>query len=268
MRCFLFRRLAPLLLVCVLLLFTGKDGYAKTGIITALNSTQEQLKKKIKITGYSTIGGRKFYMGKLGETEIILVHSPMGKVNNAVTTQLLISTYAPSNVLSISPAGAIGPEIRKGDIIVATEVYQHDFGTWKPYGFIWSKTPVYVRAVSMDYNHYPQSILLKNFKQKKSGKLRNVNKIMKGVLVSGDQFIASSKKRDWLHKKFDASAVDMGGAAIAQTCYVNKTPVKLIRIITDDAHLDARTAFADSMPSYNTTIDLTAFIENILINNL
>jgi len=51
MRCFLFRRLVPLLLVCVLLLFTGKEGHAKTGIITALNSTQEQLKKKIKITG-------------------------------------------------------------------------------------------------------------------------------------------------------------------------------------------------------------------------
>ena len=268
MRRFFFRRFAIMLSFCIFLLLTGKYGYAKIGIITALNSTQEQLKKKIKITGNSTIGGREFYRGKLGEIEIILVHSPMGKVNNAITTQLLISTYAPSSVLSISPAGAIGSEIKRGDIVVATEVYQHDFGTWKPYGFIWSKTPVYIRSMPTDYNRYPKIILLQKSKQKNTEKLRDVNKIMNGVLVSGDQFIASSQKRNWLRKKFNASAVDMGGAAIVQTCYVNKTPVNLIRIITDDARLDARTVFADSMPSYNTTINLTELIKNILTNNL
>ncbi len=268
MKCFLFRRFVPLLLVSVLFLLTGKDGQAKTGIVTALDSTLEQLKKKTEITGYSTIGGREFYTGKLGETEIILVRSPMGKVNNAITTQLLISTYAPANVLSISPAGAIRQNLRKGDVILATEVYQHDFGTWKPYGFIWSKTPAYIQSLSTDYNRFPKISLQQVTGQDKTEKSKDVNTVVRGVLVSGDQFIASSKKRDWLHKKFNATAVDMGGAAIVQTCYVNRTPVHLIRVITDEANLDARTAFADSMPSYNTTIDLTAFIVNILTKNL
>lgn len=239
MKCFSLRRFVPLLLVYVLLLFTVKDGYAKAGIITALDGTLEQLKKKIKITGYSVIGGREFYKGELGETEIILVRSPMGKVNNAITAQLLISMYAPASVLSISPAGAVGPDTRKGDIVVITEVYQHDFGTWKPYGFIWSKTPAYIQSLSTSYNQFPKAVLPKNVKQTKIGKLSDTNKIVKGILVSGDQFIASSKKRDWLHRKFNATAVDMGGAAIAQTCYVNRTPVNLVRVITDEAILDA-----------------------------
>ncbi len=265
-----YQLLAPLLLTFILTPCIGKSGHVNVGIITALDATLEQLKKDMVINNYSTIGGRNFYQGKLGSTPVIIVRSPMGKVNNAITAQILISTYSPTSLLSISPAGSIAPDIRVGDVILATDVYQHDFGTWKPYGFIWSKTPAYIQSMSTNYNQFPNVSSQQTSKLSiaSSRKATDANRIIKGTVVSGDQFIASPKKRDWLHKKFNAAAVDMGAAAIAQTCYVNRTPIGLIRVITDTAGLEARTTFADSMPAYRTTINLASLLEDLIDNNL
>ncbi len=265
-----YRILVPFLFACILFPCPGKSGQANIGIITALDATLAQLKKDMVISGYSTIGGRNFYQGKLGSTPVIIVRSPMGKVNNAITAQILISTYSPTSLLSISPAGSIAPGIRVGDVILATDVYQHDFGTWKPYGFIWSKTPAYIQAMPTNYNQFPSTTLQQasQLSETSSRQAADANKIVQGTIVSGDQFIASPKKRDWLHKKFNATAVDMGAAAIAQTCYVNRTPIRLIRVITDTADLEARATFTDSMPAYRTTINLASLLEDLINNNL
>src|SRR3712207_7359962 len=41
-----------------------------------------------------------------------------------------------------------------------------------------------------------------------------------GRIVSGDQFIASVDKINWLNDKFNAIACEMEGASIAQVCYL------------------------------------------------
>lgn len=243
--------------------FFSKEVRANVGIITALNATTNGIQKKMKVSEYVPLSGREFYVGQLGQTKVILVRSPMGKVNNAITTQLLISVFSAKAVLSFSPAGGVGSEINDGDIVMATEVYQHDFGSWKPYGFIWNKAPVYINSMSTDYNLFPGLTLPPNSKPATTEKVKSDNKVVRGVIVSGDQFIASPKKRDWLRKKFNATAVDMGAAAIAQVCYANHTPVCLVRIITDSAGLDAKARFADSMPAYRTDIDLIRLAERL-----
>ena len=255
--------IAATLLYSLISLLAAKAVHADIGIITALDTTLEQIRKNIAITKYSVVAGREFYQGNMGRTPVILVRSPMGKVNNAITAQLLVATFSANAVISISPAGAVAPDIQVGDVILTTEVYQHDFGTWKPYGFIWSKTPVYVQSMSTDYNRFPGQSLQLVTQQPSINEPATNNKLVRGIIVSGDQFIASSEKRNWLHKKFKAAAVDMGAAAIAQVCYANKIPVYLARVITDSAGLEARTTFAESMPGYQTTIDLPRLVEGL-----
>ncbi|MDI6819901.1 MAG: 5'-methylthioadenosine/S-adenosylhomocysteine nucleosidase [Candidatus Hodarchaeaceae archaeon] len=60
-----------------------------------------------------------------------------------------------------------------------------------------------------------------------------------GTVVSGDQFVASSQKRDWLSRAFDASAVDMEGAAIAQVAHLRGVPWVLVRCNSDVADENA-----------------------------
>lgn len=261
---FLIKRSIPILLICCsFLFFTGKGAWAKAGIITSLDATIQIIKTRMTISNHSTLAGREFYEGKLGDSEVVLVQSPMGKVNNAITAQLLISKFAAKALLSISPAGGVGPDITIGDIVLGSEVYQHDFGTWKPYGFIWNRVPVYNKSMSTDYNRFPGRALSALAMMNPSGEAIGRNKVVPGIIVSGDQFIASPEKRVWLQKKFHAAAVDMGAAAIAQVGYANSVPVCLVRIITDSAGLDARTLFADSTAAYQTDIDLAGLVTGI-----
>lgn len=244
------------LVCCALYSLSMGEARAKVGIITALEATTDKIRKQMKVSEYVPLAGREFYGGNLGPTQVIVVRSPMGKVNNAITAQLLISEFAAKAVLSFSPAGGVSRDVEVGDVVLATQVFQHDFGAWKPYGFIWNRVPVYINSMSTEYNLFPGQAFPPDAHPGAARRITGDNKVVQGVIVSGDQFIASPQKRTWLRKKFDAAAVDMGAAAIAQVCYANHTPVGLVRIITDSAGLDAKVRFADSMPAYRTDIDL------------
>jgi adenosylhomocysteine nucleosidase len=250
---------------CWLAIAVTATVYADTGIIVALDSSLGDFLKVAHINGMITKADRKFYSGTLGGEKIVLVRSPMGKVNNAITAQILISQFPMDRVYSISPAGALTEGLEVGDIVVANTTYQHDFGTAKPYGFIWGMVPVPSER-NEAYNVLDASLIKTILEAGKS--LKNRNKMMAGILVSGDQFIASASKKKWLQAKFNAGAVDMGGAAIAQVCYSNNVRCCLIRVITDQAEIEARTDFAESVAASRSDIDLPRIMADILSNRI
>lgn len=254
-----------LLVVGLLVIALSAKGYADTGIIVALDSTVHDFMKLADFSGgIINTAGRDFYSGILGDEKIVLVRSPMGKVNNAITAQLLISRFSIDTIYSISPAGALAENLKKGDVVVATGTYQHDFGAIKPYGFIWGMVPVPSVNDKKTYNIL-DAVLVKTV-QSAGERFNNKNSIVDGILVSGDQFIASVDKKNWLRKKFNASAVDMGGAAIAQVCHGNKVRCCLIRVITDMAGIEARSDFAESVSASRSDINLSRIIKFILKN--
>ena len=67
----------------------------------------------------------------------------------------------------------------------------------------------------------------------------NVNHRL-GVIASGDQFVHTTERREWIVSTFKASAVEMEAAAIAQVCFVNKIPFAAIRVISDEASGDVK----------------------------
>ena len=250
--------------IALLLAFiSAESACADIGIIVALNSNLEQLRKDLKTKEITRKSGREFYSGKIDDRDVVLVRSPMGKVNNAITVQVLLSRYSITSVISIAPAGAVNKGVDIGDIIVATEVYQHDFGTIKPYGFIWSRVPDGSNCDEPGYNlpdeGFIQRVLLYAKDKKKTG-----NRIIQGTIITGDQFISSQDKKEWLYKKFKAMAVDMSAAAIAQVCYANGVPFCILRIITDKSTINARTTFEKSVSAYQSDIDIHAFLKTIL----
>jgi len=237
--------------------------HADIGLIAALNSSLEQLLKSLTIKEISNRAGREFYSGRMDTVDVVLVRSPMGKVNNAITAQSLLSHYTITSVISVAPAGSVGKGIDIGDIVVATALYQHDFGTIKPYGFIWSRTP---DGTGWDEPGYSiadnglRELAARCARDKKSPR----NKFHEGVIVTGDQFISAQDKKEWLFKKFRAKAVDMGAAAIAQVCYANGVPFCIVRIITDSPGVHARIDFEKSIPAYQSDIDIAEFVTDIL----
>jgi 5'-methylthioadenosine/S-adenosylhomocysteine nucleosidase len=257
------KKYAVLLASVSLLLLNPCISSAKIGIIVALNGTTEQIRSAMKISHTRQYAQREFFIGTLSDIDIVLTRSPMGMINNAITTQVLILQFDVQQIISIAPAGGLADQIKIGDLVIANQVWQHDFGTIKPYGFIWGKTPDGSGSHSLGYQQLDEKMLTVA-KKTSDGIAISGNHFHEGIIAGGDSFIADNNKKLWIAQKFDAVAVDMGSAAIAQVCFANKIPCLILRMITDKADINARVDFAESLPSYRSTIDISNYLSLLL----
>jgi adenosylhomocysteine nucleosidase len=57
----------------------------------------------------------------------------------------------------------------------------------------------------------------------------------RGVIASGDQFISSVERKDYIRTTFGAIACEMEGAAVGHVCYLAGVEFVIIRCISDSA---------------------------------
>lgn len=248
------------LLLCILFLLPGYAVFGATGIVVARNDAFDSIRSQLSESRAQEVAGRRFVSGSYRGHGVILAYSPMGKVNNAITTQILLSQFEIDRVISIAPAGGVGEHVEIGSIVLANEVFQHDFGTIKPYGFIWGKVPDGTGWEDAGYNRHlaaPKGL------QKRLDAVF-AGRFFLGPIVSGDQLVASREKTTWLREKFAALAVDMSAAAIVQTCFANRIPCQIIRVITDHADESARSDFEASFLPGSREPDYQALFKTIM----
>jgi len=63
--------------------------------------------------------------------------------------------------------------------------------------------------------------------------------LKEGVIATGDQFVANSKRKDWIGETFKADALEMEGASVAVVCSSLNIPFFVLRAISDSADMDA-----------------------------
>lgn len=170
--------------------------------------------------------GNMYWQYSLGLHELITVVSGIGKVNAAVTTQILLDNFAVDGVINVGVAGSISPDLTFGDVVVASDLVEHDFDV-TAFGDKLGQIPR-MDTFSFATDENLNQLLTKNL-QLPAGKL------VTGRIVSGDQFIDDATKAAFLAQEFAAVACEMEGAAIAHTCYLNKVPVAVIRSLSDMA---------------------------------
>jgi adenosylhomocysteine nucleosidase len=72
----------------------------------------------------------------------------------------------------------------------------------------------------------------------------------RGLIVSGDQFMDKPERINAVKKNFpQALAVEMEGAAIAQTAYLASTPFLIIRALSDVAGKESPLSFEQFLPT-------------------
>ena len=202
----------------------------KIGIIGAMEKEIEALRADMTEKTTCVISGMRFDEGKLCGRDVVLAVAGIGKVNAAMCTQTMILTYAPNVILNTGVAGGIGKGLRVMDVVVATAVAQHDLDTTAfgdPMGLIPGLNVVEMpcdETVCRDVIAAADSIGVEP---------------KRGLVVSGDQFIASKEKIDGIKAHFDALAAEMEGASIGQVCSVNKVPFAVIRAISDGGNEEA-----------------------------
>src|SRR3954466_11346310 len=72
------------------------------------------------------LGRRQFHTGRFHGVEVVAVFSRYGKVAAAATVTQLLASYPVERLIFGGVAGGIQPGLAIGDIVVATELVQHD----------------------------------------------------------------------------------------------------------------------------------------------
>lgn len=217
----------------------------RVGIIGAMDEELNLIKKEIVIEQVDTIAERVFTQGKIKGLPVVLVRAGVGKVNAATTAEILVYSFKTDLVIFTGVAGGVNPKLGIGDIVISERVIHHDYGLITPDKFspfdttgFFANRQLIVLAVAavkqVAFSAIPEEI---------TKKPPRIPVYLLGRIVTGDQFIASEEKRQWLEKTFRADCVEMEGAAVAQVCTMHKVPFVIIRCLSDLANEKADVDF-------------------------
>ncbi len=209
----------------------------KIGIIGAMEVEVEILKSKIENLEIKTIAKIDFYTGQLSGKNVVLARSGIGKVNATICTQILIDKFEVDAVINTGVAGAIGSEVDVYDVVVSTELLQHDFDTTA----VGDKIGV---VCGLDVEMFKANDTLRKIAVEGAKETLDSN-VFEGIIATGDQFISSRDKKNFIRDTFNAMCAEMEGGAIAHTCYLNDIPFVVIRSISDKADDTAEVSYME-----------------------
>ena len=198
------------------------------GIICALSIEVEELTKLLENKEEKTIAKMKYICGDINGKKVVMTECGIGKVNAAMSTQVMIDHYSPDVIINSGIAGSVSKTLKIGDIVISKDCVQHDFdGTQMgdPKGLI-----QYNDETRIDIP-VSEEITQKLFDACKDIKDTNV---VLGRIATGDIFVAEKAMRQSVADEFDALACEMEGGAVAQVCYRNEVPCAVLRCISDD----------------------------------
>lgn len=197
----------------------------KYGIITAMKEEMQEIEKIMREIEKQKIYELTFIKGKINQNDVVLVEAGVGKVNAARTTQILIDNFKVDIVINVGSAGSANDELEIGDIVIGEKIVQHDFDITafgNPKGFI-SNVGQFLESDKKLINEFEKIAL--NQEDEFNIKI--------GTVASGDIFCTDIKMKNKIREKFNADAIEMEGAAIAQVCKLDKVPFIIIRSISD-----------------------------------
>jgi len=211
----------------------------KVAIMGAMPEEIEPILKQLDSYERVDFAKNSYYKGRYKTLEVVVAYSKIGKVFSTLTATTMLEMFACDMLLFTGVAGAVNPELKIGDLVVATKLAQHDlditiFG--HPHGFVPGGS-VYVES-DKDLRALAKIVASKMGIE-----------LHEGIIATGDQFIASEEKKEFIAKTFNADALEMEGASVAVVCDALDVPFFILRSISDAADMDAGFNFEEFVES-------------------
>ena len=215
------------------------------GIICAMDIELQGILSELKNVKTEYHAKQPYYIGKYNEKDVVICNCGVGKVNAGMHTQALIDFYHPDKIIQSGVAGALSPEVKQFDIVLATEATYHDMQD-----FIVTDTFNLQRFYPTD----------KNMVEKFKNILPNCHV---GRVATGDWFVNTNEDKKRIYDYTNALCTEMEGCAVAQTCLLNEIPFIIIRSISDCADGNADVDFPTfvQQASERTKSAILKFIE-------
>lgn len=163
---------------------------------------------------------------RLGGVEVVLFHGGYGKVSAAGSTQYAIDRWHPSLLVNLGTAGGFGEGIAVGDVVLATRTVIYDIveRMGDP------DEAIADFATGLDVSAWP-------------ARLRG--RVKAAPLVSADRDLDPADLPA-LRRKYQAPAGDWESGAIAFVAARNRTPVVILRAVSDVVGATGSAAYGDA----------------------
>ncbi|MBQ6937026.1 MAG: 5'-methylthioadenosine/adenosylhomocysteine nucleosidase [Clostridia bacterium] len=196
------------------------------GIIGAMNVEIDRITAQMTNKSVQKIGGVTYTEGDIGDKKVVAAVCGIGKVFAAICAQTMILRYSPEVIINTGVAGTLTNELNILDTVVASALVQHDMDTTyfgDPRGLISG-----INKVEFECDEGLAEKICENIS----------SRYIRGIIASGDAFIADENKKRDIKETFNAVCCEMEGAAIAHVCYVNNIKCCVVRTISDGADGD------------------------------
>lgn len=243
------------------------DTEARVALISAFPAEMVPLLAEAEISERVVINGRTHHVGWLRGQPVVLVESGISMVNAAMATQALLDHFTVKAIVVSGIAGGVNPDLNIGDVTVVERwgTYQeHIFARATSGGFdpgdfetrFGNYGMMFPRGVEVTRQGTPPDVTERRFwfaadadlvqQARDLGDLELGTCIPSGACleeqprvvvgghgVSGPTFVDNAQYRAWVSTTFDADALDMETAAIAQVAYVHDVPFIAFRSLSD-----------------------------------
>ena len=199
------------------------------------------------------VAGVTLMHGTLAGQQVLLTQSGIGKAAAAATAAVLAERV--DGMIHVGTAGGIGQGVNPGDIVVATELLQHDLDA-RPLWDRWVSPVVGKARIPADV--YLTAALagaavgaISRHRVALAELGFDGPTVRPGLIISGDVFVNTAEGSARLRSELpDALAVEMEGAAVAQVCAMAGIPFAVARTISDRA-------------DHNANVDFPAFLRKV-----
>lgn len=219
-------------------------------LMSALTQEIAELRSVLDRASTGQVAGSLVHRGTIDRHAVVLANTGIGKVNAAVTTALVIARYDVRMALFTGVAGGLDPGLDVGDVVIADKTVAHDTGVLSDGGlerYQPGHVPFFNPTDRFGYTPDPQLLervraRLADLELDPIGDRHRRPRVVIGTVLTGDQFVNDSAAREHLHDALGGLAVEMEGAALAQTAERLGVPHLVVRALSDlagaESHLD------------------------------
>lgn len=203
-------------------------------IVGALQQEIDGLLADLKDREEVKAGAFILHRGKYLHHTVYLCRCGVGKVYSAAATAAALTVFPQIEcVINIGVSGGIGGSAR-GSIIVSNRTVHHDYDATADgarLGQLGGFESEFLPCDAAMVARMEEALKLEHLAYRI------------GTIASGDQFIASKAKGEWIHNTFGAIACDFESAPVNQVCLVYGVPFIAVRAISDSGDEDAVESF-------------------------
>ncbi|MEV4808718.1 5'-methylthioadenosine/S-adenosylhomocysteine nucleosidase [Micromonospora avicenniae] len=207
-------------------------------ILTALNLEYEAVRGRLTdLRLHRHAAGTRFEVGRIGQSDcrVALALVGMGNHPAAVLAERAMAEFSPGAVLFVGVAGGLWPNIRLGDVVVASKIYAYHGGTSENDG-------LKARPKAWEIPHEADQIahhVARSNDWRRGLPAGSAPGVHFGPIAAGEvvQDSAISEQARWIRQHYnDAVAIEMEAAGVAQAGHLNRAlPVVVVRGISDRA---------------------------------